>query len=449
MDPRILIGLGAGHCGMRGLAMLLSAQGAGRIGVGQPPWMPWKPRPGGPTIRGRIATWKKAAAPIVGDVAASYLPYVEEAIAAEPGIRVICLERPLGEVVDRFRRQAEAIAPTPMNHWSTHPGAGWVQHPLLTPTFPQYETCDVVEGIGRYCAEYAERARELARRFPENFRVFDAARLEGEAGRQEVLDFARFPREGRVVAIEWPRPVEPSPVSRPLPPLDPRRCVVLVPSGSPIIPDCEVGLRALERRGYQVRRVGGYAAIDQARNQMATDALLEGFEETLWIDSDIGFNPDDVEALRRHDLPIVGGIYPRKGLRKLACHVLPGTPRLVFGKGGGLAEILYAPGGFLLVRREVYLAIQRKLDLPVCNERFGRPTVPYFQPMVRSTDEGPWYLAEDFAFCERARRSGFKVWADTRVRLWHVGAYRYGWEDAGIDRARFDHFQLDLDPPGD
>jgi hypothetical protein len=336
-----------------------------------------------------------------------------------------------------------------MNHWSTDPSPGWTQHPVLTPTFPQYETRDLVDGIARYCREYCERARDLARRFPENFRVFDASGLEGEAGRHEVLGFAGVPPEGRVVAIDWPASVEPGPATRPLAPLDPRRCVVLVPFGGPILPDCEAGLRALERRGYPVRRVGGYAAIDQARNQLATDALLEGFAETLWIDSDIGFHPDDVEALRRHALPIVGGIYPRKGVRKLACHVLPGTPRLVFGLGGGLAEILYAPAGFLLVRREVYLTIQSKLDLPVCNERFGRPTIPYFAPMVRSTDEGPWSLAEDFAFCERARRAGFAIWADTRLRLWHVGTYRYGWEDAGIDRPRFETFSIDLDRPGD
>lgn len=447
MGPRILIGLGAGHCGMRGLAALLSAQTSCKMGVGQPPLMPWKPQKEGPTIRGRIATWKKASTAFVGDVAASYLTYAEEAVEAETAIRMICLERPQEDVADRFRRQAEAMAPTPMNHWSTNPGPGWTQHPVLTPTFPQYEARDLVEGIGRYCAEYAERARDLARRFPEKFRVFDADRLESEAGRRAVLDFAGFPREDQVVAIEWPSPAEPAPASRPLPPLDPRRCAVLVPFGGPILPECEAGLRTLERRGYQVRRVGGYAAIDQARNQMATDALLDGFEETLWIDSDIGFNPDDVETLRRHALPIVCGIYPRKGVRKLACHVLPGTPRIAFGKDGGLAEILYAPGGFLLVRREVYLAIQRKLDLPVCNERFGRPTIPYFRPMVRPTDEGPWYLAEDFAFCDRARRSGFKVWADTRIRLWHVGTYHYGWEDAGIDHARFDTFHMDLDAP--
>ena len=49
-------------------------------------------------------------------------------------------------------------------------------------------------------------------------------------------------------------------------------------------------------------------------------------------------------------------------------------------------EILYAATGFLHVRREVYLTIQQKLDLPVCNERYGRPSIPFFQPMVHPID---------------------------------------------------------------
>src|SRR5712671_7135511 len=68
---------------------------------------------------------------------------------------------------------------------------------------------------------------------------------------------------------------------------DPRRCVVLVPYFESIHPDCESALHELERRGYAVRRVGGYAQIDVARNQLASDALRDGFEETLWIDADI------------------------------------------------------------------------------------------------------------------------------------------------------------------
>ncbi len=215
------------------------------------------------------------------------------------------------------------------------------------------------------------------------------------------------------------------------------KCMTLVPVGSQIEPQCDEGLRTLEQRGYVVRRVRGYAAIDQGRNQMATNALMDGANETMWIDSDVGFSPDDVDRLRSHNLPIVCGIYPKKGQRALSCHLLPETEHLKFGDGGGLVEILYAAAGFLLVRREVYIEIQRQLGLEFCNERFGRPMVPFFQPMIVPTSEGDWYLAEDYAFCERARRCGFKIYADTTIRLRHYGVYGYSWEDAGNDTQRF------------
>jgi hypothetical protein len=51
-----------------------------------------------------------------------------------------------------------------------------------------------------------------------------------------------------------------------------------------------------------------------------------------------------------------------------------------------------------------------------------------------------WYMSEDYSFCERARQCGYKIMADTSIRLWHIGAYRYGWEDAGQDRPRHDSF---------
>jgi hypothetical protein len=231
--------------------------------------------------------------------------------------------------------------------------------------------------------------------------------------------------------------------------MDPRRCVILVPFATTITPPCERALEELERRGYDVRRVGGYAAIDQGRNQMATDALLDGYEETLWIDADVDFHPDAVDRLRSHQLPIVCGIYPQKGKRAIASHVMPGTPKMVFGKDGGLAEILYAGAGFLLIRREVYLTVQERLKLPMCNERFGIPLIPFFYPMLHSCEDGCWYLAEDYAFCERARQAGFQVMADTTIRLWHIGNHAYGWEDAGVDRKRFDTFVLNFGPPTD
>ena len=57
--------------------------------------------------------------------------------------------------------------------------------------------------------------------------------------------------------------------------------------------------------------------------------------------------------------------------------------------------------------------------------------IPFFLPMIRPYEEGPWYLGEDHAFCHRATRLWIKIYGDTSVRLWHIGTYRYGWEDAG------------------
>jgi hypothetical protein len=217
----------------------------------------------------------------------------------------------------------------------------------------------------------------------------------------------------------------------------PSRCVVLVPVAGAIEPACDDALRELERRGYVVWRVRGYSAIDAARNQMASDALAQGFDELMWIDADVVFDADDVDKLRQHDLPLVCGIYAKKACRQFACAFLPETRAVVFGVEGGLREILYCGFGFVLTRRVLYETMHRQLELPVCNQRFQSPLSPYFASLIAGEGEQTWYLGEDFSFCERARRCGFRVMADTTIRLWHVGSYRFGWEDADRDVERF------------
>lgn len=220
------------------------------------------------------------------------------------------------------------------------------------------------------------------------------------------------------------------------------KTVVLVPVANTIEPECEASLSKLRARGFKVRVYRGASAIDQARNTMAYDALKDGFEKLLWIDADIGFEAEAIDRLLSHDLPFVCGIYAKRGGRSIACNVLPGTKELVFGQDGGLVEILYAAGGFCLVDASVYHQIREKLALPTCNAQFGNPVVPYHLPMVAESAEGPWYLAEDYAFCERARQAGFQIWADTRIRLRHIGRYAYQWEDAGAELNRHATFRL-------
>ena len=221
-------------------------------------------------------------------------------------------------------------------------------------------------------------------------------------------------------------------------------CTIIVPINNQLDFVCDESLREAERRGYPVRRVRGHSAIDVGRSVMASGALRDGFDELLWIDSDIAFHPDDVDRLRGHNLPIICGLYPKKGQRQFACEFLPGTQSVAFGRAGGLTEVKYAGFGFTYTRREVYDAIRTQLQLPECNQRFGPPIVPYFLPELVPDGPGQWYLAEDYAFCERARRCGFKIMADTSIRLQHLGTYGYSWEDAGSVKERYANYTYRL-----
>jgi hypothetical protein len=225
-----------------------------------------------------------------------------------------------------------------------------------------------------------------------------------------------------------------------------QKTVVLVPYLGAIHPGCEVGLSELERQGYTVRRVGGNAAIDAARSQLATDALRDGFQWLMWIDSDIGFDPPDVERLAQRAEPVVAGLYPKKGCRALACHVMPGTPLITFGQAGGLVEMAFVGAGFLLTIRDVYDAIATACELPICNLQFDRPIVPYFLPLIHTPDSGqPWYLSEDFAFCHRLRQAGYRLWADTTIRLRHFGSYGFTWEDAGASKVEYATYEFHVE----
>ena len=208
----------------------------------------------------------------------------------------------------------------------------------------------------------------------------------------------------------------------------------------------------MEAQSYIVRRLYGFAQVDVARNRLASESIADGFEELMWIDSDIAFEPQSVQRLRSHGLPIVCGLYPKKVEREWSSQFLPGQKSITLGEGGGLIEILYAAAGFLLVRRQVFLEVQRQQQLPTCFWRGTPPTSPFFLPMVIPSGGNHLYLGEDFAFCERARRCGFQIFADTSIRLQHIGIYGYSWEDVGSGLPRYPTYRLrisDGDEPAD
>ncbi len=450
---RVILGMGTGRCGSHTLAELLSRQPDTQVTHEQPPLLAWKPDPGRDVMAARLERlFRTRPQARVGDVASFYLPYVEAAIAREPQLRVICLERPREEVVASFCAWIDVAHPLPTDHWSVEPARGWYHEPVWTRIFPQYPTKSREEGLRRYWDEYHTRATGLMRRFPNHVRLFPmAATFNTEGGMREMLTFAGIPPEQQVLLVGTRQASAATTAPHPrrgilatAGPGSPARCAVLVPYADHIRPACENALRVLEQRGYTVHRVPVSSDPCNMRNYMATDALTEGFEETLWVGPDIAFDPDDVEKLRGHGAPIVCGLYPEVGRMAIAFHPLPGTPHILFGAAGGLVEIQSTGAGFLLVRRPVYMEMIRRLGLPLCNEHLGRPMIPFFQTALIRLDDGSWLLGEEHAFCDSVRSCGYQVLADTTIRLWREGCYSYGWEDAGLVPPRYSTFHLTI-----
>lgn len=224
----------------------------------------------------------------------------------------------------------------------------------------------------------------------------------------------------------------------------PSNCVILVPTQEPIDRECEENLRQLEQAGWIVRHSHEKTSLDISRNRLATDALADGFETLVWIDPDILFDPADLETLHTHHIPFVCGLYPVIGAREFACVFLPNTQSITLGQQGGLVELRYVGLGFAVTHRAVFDAIRERFQLPVCDERFGRSVIPYFSPLAVKDGAGVWYLSGDYAFCERARQCGIRITADTTIRLWRVGRYRYSWEEAGSSPERFASYLFQL-----
>lgn len=199
-----------------------------------------------------------------------------------------------------------------------------------------------------------------------------------------------------------------------------------MPVANVVEPETDAALRVLANRGYMVRYLRGSSQVDLARSTLATRAMRDGFAETFWIDSDTVFDPDDVEKVRAHGLPLTAGLYMRKGPLAFAGKFC--SPRATFGVGGGLLEMVYVGMGFTHVRADVYRQVGKMI--PECDGGYdGETVIPYFLPVLVQ-EEGRWtYLSEDYSFCHRARESGFEVMADTTIKLGHVGRYVYTWDE--------------------
>tara|TARA_R110000772_G_scaffold146282_3_gene256419 strand:+ start:779 stop:1666 length:888 start_codon:yes stop_codon:yes gene_type:complete len=199
--------------------------------------------------------------------------------------------------------------------------------------------------------------------------------------------------------------------------------------------------------------------ITRARNYLVDEFMRSDCTHLMFIDSDIGFDPQDVLALAAiaepgTDKEIVCGAYPKKAIawEKIKKAVDKGfadqDPSVleryvgdyVFNPADGSgqmklnepAEVLEGGTGFMMIQRsafekyaEAYPEFSYKPD-HVRTESFdgSREIMAYFDCVI--DPDSKRYLSEDYMFCQWARKAGIKVWLCPWMKLTHMGSYMFG-----------------------
>jgi len=167
--------------------------------------------------------------------------------------------------------------------------------------------------------------------------------------------------------------------------------------------------------------------ITQGRSRCANFFLNNtDHDYLLFLDSDIGFNPEDVLKLLSHRVEMVSGTYPMKTIPIRYCvnYLQP------IEKKGDLVKIEGNGMGFCLIHRNVFIKIAQSFpelkyipdrkdsNHPVTQEEIDNSYHYFMEQKVRDG-----FFSEDKAFFHRARQVGYDVWLDESIKLQHVGSH--------------------------
>ena len=167
--------------------------------------------------------------------------------------------------------------------------------------------------------------------------------------------------------------------------------------------------------------------IAQPRNDLVEAFLETECDHLLFVDTDIEFVPEDVDALLADDKDIVGAHYLNKYTDVEEPIPVASIP-LGGGKFGrataenlkqetGLVEVAGLGMGFTLIKRGVLDDLQTGAlwpfsEMSVTGEQLGEPP--------DSEDKDVAHLiSEDITFCFRAARLGYKAYLDLDVKVGH------------------------------
>jgi hypothetical protein len=197
----------------------------------------------------------------------------------------------------------------------------------------------------------------------------------------------------------------------------------------------------------QIDAYGNDSLITRARNTLVAKFLdLQQHTHLLFIDADIGFNPELVFRMLDFDKDVVGAAYPYKSIdwnqvqhnarnftdkileRSLRYSLNVADPKHVPSENG-FVKVLDIGTGFLLIKRSVFEKIalaNPELEYKPEDISFkAQSEKPKFWAFFDCSIEPDTrrYLSEDYTFCRRWQKLGGDIWCDITYPLSHTGSY--------------------------
>jgi hypothetical protein len=167
--------------------------------------------------------------------------------------------------------------------------------------------------------------------------------------------------------------------------------------------------------------------IPRGRNSLVAKFLAFEPKSThlMFVDADIGFEPEEVLKLVLANKDVSGGLYPKKSLP--IQYVVNRTENSK--TEGSLVTVSNLGTGFMLIKRQVIeTMIQRRPDLHYVDAIGLDPKFDPFKYALFDTQIDPItkeYLSEDYYFCKLWKEMGGEIWADLSIKLDHSGYYKF------------------------
>lgn len=200
-----------------------------------------------------------------------------------------------------------------------------------------------------------------------------------------------------------------------------------------------------------IELLGYDSLITRARNTLVARFLnTESATHLLFIDADIVFKAGQIVRMLQFGEDVVAGMYPLK----MICWDEPARVRAGAGEAHETAPLRYvgypaegaefesrdgfvtgwyAGAGCMLIRRSALERLAEALPATGYSAVHTGP-VPDASPNQYALFDcmidpvTGHYLSEDYAFCQRWRNIGGRIWLDTRGQLTHVGAHEFAGE---------------------